>query len=292
MSMTLERESPCKVNLLLDILGKRADGYHELESVMVPVRLCDRLEFRRQGVGVILECDHPELPTGAGNLVWRAATAFFAATGITEGVQIRLEKRIPLAAGLGGGSSNAATTLLALNDLFDRPLEAGQRLELAARLGSDVPFFLQSRPAMVRGRGEVVEPLDALPLLRGTYLVLAHPGFGVSTAWAYQQLSRFPQVLGGQRGRADRLVHRLRGQDLRAAGAAFYNSLEAPVLEKFPLLALFQESFRANGAVATLMSGSGSATFALAPDEPCAQRLMSAFRTRFGAGPWLAAAAL
>ena len=118
---TLDKESPCKVNLLLNILGRRPDGFHELETVFHPVNFCDRLSFTRIGSGVELTCSEPGLPTDATNLVHRAATTFLAAAGITDGVQLHLEKKIPLAAGLGGGSGNAATTLLGLNELFGHP---------------------------------------------------------------------------------------------------------------------------------------------------------------------------
>lgn len=155
---TLEKDSPCKVNLLLNILGRRPDGFHELETVFHPVRLCDRLSFARAGTGVQLTGSDPTLAMDATNLVHRAATAFLAAAQIREGVRLHLTKRIPLAAGLGGGSGNAATTLLGLNELFGSPLASAQLHSIAATLGSDVNFFLQSKPALAIGRGERIEP--------------------------------------------------------------------------------------------------------------------------------------
>ena len=151
---TLEKLSPCKVNLLLNILGKRADGFHELETVMHPIALCDRLEFTRTGIGVNLTCSEPGLPADASNLVHRAATAFLSEAGLAEqtGLRIHLEKRIPMAAGLGGGSANAATTLSALNQMFGRPLDGPRLQKTAAALGSDVPFFPQQSPALATGR--------------------------------------------------------------------------------------------------------------------------------------------
>ena len=138
-----------------------------------------------------------------------------------------------------------------------------QLAALAAALGSDVAFFLQTKPALATGRGEKIVPLEPFPALRGTALLLIHPGFGVSTAWAYQNLARFPEALNGRPGRAQKLVELLQTGGLAGAAAEFYNSLEAPVLEKYPLLALFQEFLRAHGASVALMSGSGSTTFAL-----------------------------
>jgi 4-diphosphocytidyl-2-C-methyl-D-erythritol kinase len=286
--VSLEKLSPCKVNLLLNILGKRADGFHELETVLYPVRLFDRLIFVRIGRGIKLSCNAPGLPTDARNLVHRAAAAFLEAARVREGVRLELQKHIPLAAGLGGGSGNAATTLLGLNELFGGPLSPEQLQRIAAALGSDVPFFLQDKPALATGRGEQIQPLGAFPALNGAAFLLIHPGFGVATAWAYQRLARFPVALNGQPGRAQRLSSLLQTADLRAASAEFYNSLEAPVLEKYPLLALFQEFLRNNGAAAALMSGSGSTTFAVVRGLDAASALAEKFKAKFGAANWIA----
>lgn len=286
--MPFTKPSPCKVNLLLNILGRRPDGFHELETVMHPVNLCDELAFDRGGSGLTLTCSEATLPVDSKNLVHRAAAAFLSAAGINDGVKIHLEKRIPLAAGLGGGSGNAATTLLGLNELFGGPLPPGKLNELAAALGSDIPFFLQSKPALATGRGEQIESLDPFPVLRGKVFLLIHPGFGISTAWAYQNLARFPEALNGRAGRAQQLIARLRAGDLHAAGQEFYNSLEAPALDKFPLLILFQEFLRSNGAEVALMSGSGSTTFAIVSGMKNAETLREKFLNKFGATCWTA----
>ncbi len=286
--MTLTRNSPCKINLLLNILGRRADGYHDLETVLHPVNLADQLQFTALERDIELTCNRTDLPTDATNLVYRAAAAFFATTRLGRGVRIHIEKRVPLAAGLGGGSSNAAHTLLGLNDLFDQPLAVDRLFELAAALGSDVPFFLQAKPAIGTGRGEQIEPLGWFPALRGCFVLLVHPGFGVATSWAYQQLSRFPEALNGQPGRARRLVSKLDSSSLAASAAEFYNSLEAPVLRKFPLLGMFQDFLRTQGAPVVLMSGSGSTTFALLPDAASANRLRDQFKVKFGESHWTA----
>src|SRR6266436_9437575 len=253
--MQLEKQSPCKINLLLNILGRRADGFHELETLIHPMALYNLLRFTRKGTGIEMTCSNPSLPTDSRNLVHRAATAFLEAADITDGVQIHLEKHLPLAAGLGGGSGNAATTLLALNELFDKPLTSEQLHTIAAGLGSDIPFFLQTKPALATGRGERIQPLDFFPALRGAWFLLIHPGFGIATAWAYQQLARFPSALNGTPGRAQKLITALQKSDPSAAASEFYNSLEAPALEKFPILAIYQEFLRENGAIAALMSG-------------------------------------
>jgi len=286
--MRLEKPSPCKVNLLLNILGQRADGFHELETVMQPVNFCDELAFERSGHGVQLSCSDTTLPADTRNLVFRAAANFLAAAKISDGVKIHLEKKIPLAAGLGGGSGNAATTLLALNELFNQPLSLAKLDELAAGLGSDIPFFLYGKPALATGRGEKVEPLENFPALRGKAFFLIHPGFGIATPWAYQNLARFPAALNGQKGRAQKLISLLQTSDLKTAAAEFYNSLEAPVLDKFPVLSLYQEFLREHGALAALMSGSGSTTFAIAENLAAAESLAEKFKAKFGQNCWTA----
>jgi 4-diphosphocytidyl-2-C-methyl-D-erythritol kinase len=286
--MTLQKSSPCKINLILNICGRRADGFHELETVMHPVNVCDSISFERAGRGVQLTCSQPELPVDSRNLVFRAGTAFLAEARVDAGVRLHLEKRIPLAAGLGGGSGNAATTLLGLNELFGNPLDGTRLQTLAASLGSDVPFFLQSRPALATGRGEQVEALDSFPCLRGAAVLLVHPGFGIATAWAYRELARFPSALNGERGRARKLIAALRSEELASAARGFYNSLEAPALEKYPVLALYQEFFREHGAAVSLMSGSGSTTFAIFTSQAGAEAAIEPFKAKFGSAGWIA----
>src|SRR5579859_6751267 len=178
--MRLEKKSPCKVNLILNILGKRPDGFHELETVMHPVNLFDELAFERGGTGIQLTCDEPSLPVDSKNLVYRAAEAFLKLQNLKAGVRIHLQKRIPLAAGLGGGSGNAATALLGMNELFGSPLPVSALADIAATLGSDIPFFLYNQPALATGRGEKVQVVENFPALRGKAIFLIHPGFGIS----------------------------------------------------------------------------------------------------------------
>jgi len=290
--MRLEKLSPCKVNLILNIMGKRADGFHELETVMQPVNVCDEMTFERSGASLQLTCNNPELPCDAKNLVHRAATAFFTATNIADGVRIHLQKNLPLAGGIGGGSANAAVTFTALNELFGSPLPLEKLHELAATLGSDVPFFLYDKPALATGRGEKVRTLENFPALQGKAFFLVHPGFGISTPWSYQNLARFPKDQNGTAGRAEKLVTALRTDNWDAIRADLYNSLEAPAFDKFPVLQLYKEFLRDNGALVSLMSGSGSTTFALVSGQTAAERLLEKFMGHFGSGYWTALVAL
>ncbi len=286
--MPLAKPSPCKVNLILNILGRRPDGYHELETIMQPVRFHDELAFTRTATGLELTCNDASLPVDGRNLVHRAATAFLTAASISDGVKIHLEKKIPLAAGLGGGSGNAATALLGLNELFGQPLGLAKLHELAAGLGSDINFFLQDQPALATGRGEQVQSLANFPALAGKAFFLIHPGFGISTPWAYQNLARFPEALNGRPGRAQQLVSALQTSDWAAIRAEMYNSLEAPALDKYPVLAVFQKFLLEHGALATLMSGSGSTTFALFETIPAAETVREQFLAFFGRNCWTA----
>jgi 4-diphosphocytidyl-2-C-methyl-D-erythritol kinase len=288
MKRTLQKKSPCKVNLLLNILGRRDDGFHELETVLQPVNFCDELVLERGGKSIQLSCSEKNLPVDSRNLVFRAAEKFLAAANISDGVKIHLDKKIPLAAGLGGGSGNAAATLRALNELFDRPLTSEKLFEIAAALGSDIPFFLQDQPALATGRGEKIQPLEHFPALAGKIFFLIHSGFGISTPWAYQNLARFPAALNGEKGRAQKLISKLQTEDLHDAAGDFYNSLEAPALDKFPVLSLYQEFLREHGALAALMSGSGSTTFAIAENLNAAESLAEKFKSRFGENCWTA----
>ena len=286
--MTVTRNSGCKINLLLNLLSKRPDGFHELETVMQPIALRDEISFRKTSSGISLKCDNPALPVDGTNLIHRAATAFLKAANIRDGVEIHLAKKIPMAAGLGGGSGNAAATLLGLNELFAQPLTFSQLHELAAAIGSDAPFFLQECPVLACGRGEKVQPLSSFPALRGLWALLIHPRFGISTVWAYKAMARFPDAVNGRAHRAQELIGLLQHDNPAEAGAAFYNALEMPALEKYPILSLFQEFLRSNGAVAALMSGSGSTTFALLKGQSEAGELQERFLARFGRQNWTA----
>ena len=250
------------------------------------------MTFARAGSGLQLTCSNAELPCDSKNLVHRAATSFLAAAKISDGVKIHLQKNLPLAGGIGGGSANAAVTLTALNELFDSPLPLEKLHELAAGLGSDIPFFLYDKPALATGRGEKVRPLENFPALKGKAFFLAHPGFGISTPWSYQNLARFPEALNGKAGRAAELISKLQANNLPAAAGGFYNSLELPAFDKFPVLSLYRNFLRENGALVSLMSGSGSTTFAITETLAAAENLAEKFKSQFGDNGWVATVAI
>ncbi len=246
---TLRRLCPAKVNLYLRVLGKRPDGYHELVTVMQPLSLADELTVTPGGPGLNFSCDHPGLPRGKGNLVWRAARAFEEAAGRRLAVRLTLKKRIPVAAGLGGGSSDAAAALLALNQLADGPLSQDELHRLARQLGADVPFFLEDGPAVARGIGEVLAPLDLPPY----WYVLLNPGVRLSTRWVYENLDLTRLAPGPQK----------EAWDPERPQVWVRNDLQGVAVGRFPELAARLSQLQQLGAVAAAVSGSGPTVFGL-----------------------------
>jgi len=292
MTTALLLRSPGKINFGLDIIRKRPDGFHELESIMAPLGVCDEMEFelRDAAHGITMECDAPGLPTDAGNLVVRAAELLRAHAAVAAGTHIRLRKRVPIAAGMGGGSGNGAVALTGLNQLWKLGLSREQLHPLAATLGSDCALFLDPKPSFCHGRGELVEPLtDAeARTLREAHFVLINPGFGISTKWAYAQVRPF---LTGRSGAIKVVRNALAGSDLPAAARGMVNTLEGPALRKFPLLELLKESLVRHGCIASMMSGSGATVFGVAGDRASAERAMVAARAEFGETMWMTVAA-
>ncbi len=278
-SQTLTLKAPAKINLFLKILHRRGDGYHAIESLMHKVTLFDVVHLVREGNSLSLSCRSSKVPNGRENLVWRAADAFFSATGIVPAVRIELEKNIPVAAGLGGGSSDAGAVLLGLNRLFATGLERKHLQELGLRLGADVPFFLQdSSCALATGIGE---KLQAVGHLGDCWVLLVNPGFAVSTRWAYENFpltsTSNPYILA--RGRitddefpraAPRLVEELG------------NDLEAVTISRFPEIGSIKKELKKAGAAAALMSGSGPTVFGLFAGKEQAQHAFTQFAGMYG----------
>jgi 4-diphosphocytidyl-2-C-methyl-D-erythritol kinase len=266
------RLCPAKVNLYLKVLARREDGYHDLVTVMQPLTLADELRLT-PGQGLSLECRHPEVPSGPQNLVWRAAEKFGAATGREPQVHIELVKKIPVAAGLGGGSSDAAGTLLALNELTGNPLSSATLHALAAELGADVPFFLRRGPAVGRGIGTILSSLDLPPY----WYVLLNPGLPISTAWVYGNLDlKYLAQAGAPLPAAFDGEH---PEDWVA------NDLETVTLSRYPELRELLAGLSAAGARAQGMSGSGPTLFGLFHEAEAAQA--AAFKLRQNFSGWI-----
>lgn len=275
--------SPAKINLYLRIVGKRPDGYHELETVMVPLDFGDTITLQLRKTSITLECDNPNLPADDTNLALRAAKLMAETFQAEKGVKIILQKRIPLAAGLGGGSSNAATVLRGLNRLWQLERSVTDLDPLAAQMGSDINFFLRNGAARCRGRGEIVEPI---PCRLTATVLLANPGFGISTAWAYQRWAEQNRPLTVPPTDISLLCRALETGDLDGVARALHNDLERPALWKFPVLELIKTAMREAGAVGALMSGSGATVFGLFAKRAQAEEAAGQLRAQFGAGMW------
>jgi 4-diphosphocytidyl-2-C-methyl-D-erythritol kinase len=241
--------APAKINLSLRVLGKRADGFHEIETLIAPISLYDKIEIEKQSRWIEFICDDPTLSNGVDNLVVRAAKLFLEKTKIKGGLSIRLDKKIPHGAGLGGGSSDAAATLRALNQLFETKLSPDELTKLGSEIGSDVPFFLFESPAICKGRGEIVAPTK---LAKKLSILLLKPEFGVSSAWAYSRWKDAKEITG------------VSYEPQKLDDQILVNDLERPVFEKFVFLAQLKTWLLEQKEVdAAMMSGSGSTLFAL-----------------------------
>jgi len=251
---TIEIFSPAKVNLFLKITGKRVDGYHDLVAVFVPVALYDKLIIDQSEKGVEVYCNGRELPKGQNNLVNRAATSFFKKTGIKKGVKITLIKKIPISSGLGGGSSDAATTLKGLNQLWPNTLSKEDLEKLALSLGADVPFFLMQKPAIARGVGEILQPIKNFPSL---WYVIISPNLMVSTAWAYERTK-----LKLTNNENQNIINGFEKGIFNIPDLLF-NDLERVTLVKYPFLCSIKDSLIKVGALGALMTGSGPSIFGI-----------------------------
>ncbi|MCK4223917.1 MAG: 4-(cytidine 5'-diphospho)-2-C-methyl-D-erythritol kinase [candidate division Zixibacteria bacterium] len=259
-------KSPAKINLFLEVLRKREDGYHEIVSLIQAVNLCDELILRKRKNGVVVACDHPDCPADESNLAFKAASLLLAEEKINEGVSIRIRKKIPLSAGLGGGSSNAAATLKGINRLYQLQLPDKKLHALASRIGSDVPFFLYSGQALIKGRGEKIVPIN----MYGDYwLVLVCPHIEVSTKWAYQNVK-----ISLTKERKELNLKSLdNGFVFFKALRSFRNDLEEVVSKRHPVIQKIKEILKNSGALKSSMSGSGPTVYGVFDRKPQAEEV-------------------
>lgn len=255
-------EAPAKINLFLKVLGRRADGYHDIYSLVQTVDLFDALTFTRAKLGISLKCDSDDVPKDESNLVWKAAALLHRKMGLPAGVKIELHKRIPVGAGLGGGSSDAAATLKGLNNLFELGLQGRELAALAVELGSDVPLFFSTGQCLISGRGEVVETVR-LPTNYRILLIL--PDFRISTSWAYQQL-RFPLTRSVPQPTFN--LGNMTSQSFYKSLTDIGNDFMDIVVHEHPDLEMVISKLRLAGAPLVQLSGSGSAFFGLFEREP------------------------
>lgn len=282
---SLSLKAPAKINLFLKILRRRPDGYHEIESLMQKIELFDTLHFFREGESITLSCPDTSLPEDEGNLVYRAAQAFFSFTGIKAGVKIVLEKKIPIAAGLGGGSSDAAAAVLGLNRLFETGLDQSSLSEIAGPLGADVEFFVRDcSAALASGIGDHIQKVESPAEYT---VVLVNPGFGVSTKWAYENFpltsNSNPYILA-----RDQNMSRILQGSFPGICETLGNDLEAVTVKRYSEIADIKKELKEAGAAVSLMSGSGPTVFGLFLTEDVAQRCYRQLSIKYSPNLFLA----
>lgn len=266
----IQIEANAKINLTLDILGVRPDGYHEVEMVMQSVRLFDTIRFEKRSSGIDLQMDAPELPADETNLAWKAARLFLDVYKIQAGVSIEIEKRIPIAAGLAGGSADAAGVLIGMNRLFETGCSVEELCALGEQLGSDVPFCIEGGTMLATGRGEVLRRLPDIPAL---WVVLAKPPISVSTAWAYKT---YDQVGAARRPDTQAMLAALAARSAEKIADSLANVLEEATMSAHAVVGDYKRTLSDSGAMASLMSGSGPTVFALAKTRADAERAAAA----------------
>lgn len=252
---TIIIKAPAKLNLGLNVTGRRPDGYHDLVSVMVPISLFDTIRVElSQGDGIVLHCEGLEVPRQGGNLAYQAALLFRSRTGLQGKVGLRLKKRIPVAAGMGGGSSDAAAVLLGLNALAGSTMGKNELSQLASEIGADVPFFLVGCPALAKGIGDLLEPLR--PWVRRWYVVV-NPPVSISTAWVFREFRIELTAKGNHYN-----IHGLKS-GTPSGYRSLKNDLETVTVSHFPVIDAIKKQLITSGAEAALMTGSGPTVFGI-----------------------------
>ncbi|KAB0664727.1 4-(cytidine 5'-diphospho)-2-C-methyl-D-erythritol kinase [Oryzomonas japonica] len=275
-SLTLQ--APAKVNYRLDVIRRRPDGYHDLRMVMQRVNLCDIITITLTDTpGITVTCGKNGVPDGPGNIAWKAAKALLDLADQGMGAAIDIAKNIPVAAGLGGGSSDAATVLMGMNELLGLQLSEQRLMEIGLTLGADVPFFVFQKPALAEGVGEQLAPMPAMPPV---WVLLVNPGVHVSTAWVYRSLQ-----LTNRDGLA-KLPELFRS--IEDICSIFSNDLESVTIPAFPVIAEIKEIMLREGAAGAMMSGSGPTVFGLFRDRESAERARTVLTADTG---WFAAVA-
>lgn len=275
MEDPMEIKTHAKINLSLDVTGKREDGYHLLKMVMQSIELHDRVTLEPGGVGIRLTCNLPYVPLNDKNIAWQAASRFLSYNGIRDGMAIHLDKSIPVGAGLAGGSSNAAGILLALNSMYGTPMSLPELQDMGLTLGADVPFTMQGGTALCEGIGEIITPL---PDFSGITVLLVKPSFGVSTkkifsAFKLEKVRRHP--------RTGQVIRGIRQKDLLRVSKNLGNILENVTLNFHPELHRIKSELKAKGALGSLMTGSGPTVFGIFDDEEKARAARDHFSGKY-----------
>ena len=279
---SITMNAPAKINLALDVIGKRENGYHDVRMIMQQIDLCDELtiykEDRVNGSQIMIETDSKELPVNEDNLIYKAAELVIKRCGIKDGVRIKLKKRIPVAAGMAGGSTDAAAVFRGMNELFDAGLSAEELCEMGVKIGADIPYCIMGGTALAEGIGEILTPLSPMP---ESTILIAKPGISVSTGYVYTTLDsvgvrEHPDIEG--------MLGAINDGNLNGIAARLENVLENVTQEKYPVIGSIKQTMLDNGALGSLMSGSGPTVFGLFDDRKKAETAAEAIRRSKDAG--------
>lgn len=263
--MDNEIQAFAKINLALDVIRKRPDGYHDIKSVMHTVKLHDSVYLRRKKAGISVECDNACVPQGADNIAYKAALVMTEYSGIKDGIEVYIKKRIPISAGLGGGSADAAAVLKGMNDMFSLGLTVEQLAEIGRRVGSDVPFCVVGGTALVEGTGEILTALEGMPELN---VIIITPNLHISTAWAYSSLG-LTEVR--EHPGVDALVEAVKQCDMNGIAANMGNVFESVIMDKYPAVKVARDKLLELGAMRSVLSGSGPSVFGIYRDSGALQ---------------------
>ncbi len=258
-----------KINLSLDVLNKRDDGYHNLKMIMQTLQLHDIITIQEIESGIEIECEAPYVPTNNSNIAYKAAERVIQKYGLSVGVRIKIEKRIPVAAGLAGGSTDAAAVLKGINELFGLGMDQKSLMDIGKTIGADVPYCIVGGTALAEGIGEIITPL---PKMEAIPVILIKPRFGVSTASVFKSL-QMDNI--ADRPKTDMLINALENRDIKFIGKNLCNVLESVTVERYPLIDKIKKDLVARGSIGSIMSGSGPTVFGLFEDDETAKKAYS-----------------
>jgi len=266
-----------KINLTLNILSRREDGYHEIETIMQSINLTDQVIITKEKEGIKIKCNHPEVPVNANSLAYRSAEKIINRYGIKKGVKIEIEKKIPLASGLAGGSANSATILIGINKLFSLNLSNEDLRGIGEELGMDIPFFIQNGTALAYQRGEKLIPLSTInPSL---WVIILNPGFNISTHWAYNNLDL--DSIKGEKSNTKAMLKALKERKSQEIAKNLFNSFESLIIKKYPEVGKIKNRLIEEGVLGALMSGSGPTVFGITQNKEEALKIYEKLRPEY-----------
>ena len=273
----IEIDSYSKINLTLNILGKRQDEYHDIETIMQSVNLADRIFIKEEKEGIKIKCSHPLIPVDTQSLTYRTAEKILNRYRITRGVKIEINKKIPLASGMAGGSANSASILVGINKLFALNLSNKDLKKIGEELGMDVPFCIQNGTALAYHKGEKVTPLSFInpPL----WIIIINPGFEIPTKWAYNNLDL--DRIKEEKNNTKAMLNALKERDLPGITKNLFNSFEGLIIKKYPEIGKIKDRLIEEGAMGALMSGSGPTVFGIAQNKEQALKIHEKLKSEY-----------